>query len=326
LVLANSSKGGSKGNATGTSYGDLPVRDSNANFPQAKETVEGATPFSKIPFDKEKFGKLQDWLIDFSELKFQGDLGRGAFGIVYRGNWRNQECAIKKLLITGTFSETKTKEFYDEAMLMCKLRPHVNVTTFLGLSVPPNLCIVTEFYENGSLYALLHSKKIIEKNTISKCIKGIASGMSHLHREGIIHRDLAARNVLLSGTFEPKIADFGLSRILQSDDPNSAAKTNADTGPLKHLAPECLLRHEYSNKSDVWSYGIVIFEILTRQEPYPGLTPVVAATKVSHGLKLELPQKAVADWPEFAPLMVQCLQFEVEARPTFNEICEKFFS
>jgi len=233
----------------------------------------------------------------------------------------HQEVAVTR----GSFDTDKqAQEFYDEAMLMCKLRPHVNVTTFLGITAPPDLCIVTEFYENGSLYVLLHSKKNIEKSNISKCIKGIASGMSHLHREGIIHRDLAARNVLLSSNFEPKIADFGLSRILQSSNPNSVAQTKTDTGPLKHLAPECLLSHQYSNKSDVWSYGVVIFEILTRKEPYEDQTPVEAATNVTHGLKLELPPKEVANWPDFAALMLQCLEFKVADRPSFNDICAKF--
>jgi serine/threonine protein kinase len=89
--------------------------------------------------------------------------------------------------------------------------------------------------------------------------------MLHLHNNNIVHRDLAARNILLSEVGEPKVSDFGMSRLVDNDDGNT---TKATVGPLKWMAPESLRSREYSKKSDVWSFGVVVWEIVTRQEPY----------------------------------------------------------
>ena len=112
----------------------------------------------------------------------------------------------------------------------------------------------------------------------AEIVKGIASGLLHLHMEGIVHRDLAARNVLLSGDYTPKVSDFGMSRITSSSEKTGI--TSKDVGPVKYdtfiitltqirwMSPESVLNREYSTKSDVWSFGVTVFEVLTQTDPY----------------------------------------------------------
>lgn len=94
--------------------------------------------------------------------------------------------------------------------------------------------------------------------------------MRHLHLEYLVHRDIAARNILLSKDFEPKITDFGMSRVLESLE--SLNSTTSNLGPLRHMAPECLIHKQYGISSDVWSFGVLLYEILTASVPYAGLT------------------------------------------------------
>ena len=183
---------------------------------------------------------LQPFEIPNDELQKEKEIGRGAFGVVYKGYWRDSEVAIKELQLSQTSGhqfDKELKEFQDEAAVMKGLRPHANVILLLGVTPPPNLCIVAEFCENGALYTYLHGDAHIDDAQKIKFAQGIASGMSHLHTEGIIHRDLATRNILLSEGLTPKISDFGLSRFGAPDDDN---QTKSDVGPLKWMAPEAI--------------------------------------------------------------------------------------
>jgi serine/threonine protein kinase len=137
----------------------------------------------------------------------------------------------------------------------------------LGITVAPNpQCIVTEFLDGGSLTSLLYSRKTITQKMLYDIVYGIAAGVLHLHKEGIVHRDLAARNVLMTSGGQVKISDFGMSRKTQ----NSGGVTKTENGPLKWMAPECLYERKYSIKTDVWAFGVTLFEIVSRGEPYPG--------------------------------------------------------
>jgi len=191
------------------------------------------------------------------------------------------------------------------------------------MSPSPNLCLVVEYVDGGSLDQLLLTKKNIniELSVVKQIIMGIAAGMYHLHAEGIIHRDLASRNILLTQNFQAKVSDFGMSRANNEDNYN---KTNTEVGPLKWMPPESILRRMYSTKSDVFSFGVVIWEILTRQVPYQGLNAVEAAIQVAtQGLRLPIPEDSP---PLLAELMRMCWRENADERPTFNEICEKLIS
>jgi len=149
--------------------------------------------------------------------------------------------------------------------------------------------------------------------------KGIAAGMLHLHREGIVHRDLATRNILLGSGNQVKISDFGLSR--NTGDANSSDQTKSDTGPLKWMAPEAIRNREYSRSSDSWAFGVTLYELVARSEPYVGLDPVQAALQVTHsGLRLEIPK-----YTPFilAEIMRGCFEYDPARRPDFQYICKR---
>jgi len=151
---------------------------------------------------------------------------------------------------------------------------------------------------------------------LKKIIRGIVSGMLHLHCERIVHRDLAPRNILLTNERVPKISDFGLSRVTDSDQ----SQTKSDTGPLKHMAPECLLKMKYGFKSDVWAFGVTLWEIYERNDPYPNLSMIEVATQVAQTtdpLRLTAPKNMSSSMKK---LFLSCIETLPENRPTFEQI------
>jgi len=248
------------------------------------------------------------WEIPFEELDLGIKIGEGAYGEVYKGSWRNQDVAIKKVL-----GGLDVSAFMEEAKLMLRLRPHENVVLFLGVVRSP-LCIVLKFYDNGSLYTYLKSANPISLELKLKMMKGTAAGVAHLHREKVIHRDLAARNILLNGRLEAVVSDFGFARLIQND--TSVATTKGNIGPIKHMAPESLTNHQYSEKTDSWSFGIVCWEILTRKEPYPDLDYVNTISFVLLGKRLDIPSDVP---PTVASMLKRCWDGDPNVRPSLQE-------
>jgi len=185
----------------------------------------------------------------------------------------------------------------------------------LGIIQPPNLSLVTEFCEGGDLLSYIRKQDPDPQLRIT-WISDIAVGMLHLHNENIIHRDLAARNILLTGALRAKVTDFGFSRQTESSDQQS--KTSSDVGPLKWMAPEALTNRTYSNKSDVYSFAITVWEIITGEDPYEGENVVNVAIEVSSkGLRPPIPDADI----KITKLMTQCWQTSPEDRPDFDTIC-----
>eukprot|EP01118_Nematostelium_gracile_P002130 TRINITY_DN1228_c0_g1_i6.p1 TRINITY_DN1228_c0_g1~~TRINITY_DN1228_c0_g1_i6.p1 ORF type:complete len:328 (+),score=74.12 TRINITY_DN1228_c0_g1_i6:323-1306(+) len=270
------------------------------------------------PVPKVLVGGNSMYKIENDKLVFEQKIGKGSFGIVWKGKWRSSPCAIKELY-SQDLSEAELKEFESEATLMCSIRPHVNLVLFLGYTTNPKMTIVTEYCTNGSLFTLIHSNKEIEPDKASSIMLGIARGVLHLHTEGIIHRDLASRNVLLDASFNAKVADFGLSRSLS--DKADSAQTKSDVGPLKWMAPESLRHKVYSPKSDAWAFGVTLWEMYARQEPYPDLNAVQASSRVVYeGLRLEIPS---GTREEVARIMQMCWETDPDNRPNFEQLCEK---
>jgi len=304
-------------------YGSLTgVQQNNPNpTPQPQPDSTGVTPTLTIPASKPLL-RTQSMLADtsyqipYEEIVIDKQIGKGAFGIVYLGKWRSSKVAVKKIIDENAKS---LEEFEAEGQIMTRLRPHKNVVLFLGVCIDP-MCLVTEFVEKGSLSVYILSDAEIPMNLSVKWIKGIAAGMLHLHSEKLIHRDLAARNVLLAQDYTPKIADFGLSR--ENKNESSSNTTKSDSGPLKWMAPESINSRVYSRETDVWAYGVLMFEILNRSEPYPGLDPVQAASRVVfQGLIPDIPQDAPQQVQE---IMKQCFTTAPSGRPNFEVICERF--
>ncbi|KAL6047159.1 ptk6 protein tyrosine kinase [Balamuthia mandrillaris] len=259
------------------------------------------------------------WEIPFEELEFEEEVGKGAFSVVWKGSWRDSEVAIKQLNIKRA---EDIEAFKAEADLMKRLRPHANVVALMGVCIEPGrpYCLITEFLPQGNLRRFLRSKpgkaELKNSKTFIRMAKEIAAAMNHLHSEGITHRDLAARNVLLTRDLSLKVADFGLSQ-----EQRELGIDNLETNnplPLKWMAPECLTSQVFSRKSDVWSYGVTLWEMANKgKDPYPDKTSIEAAVAIASGETPSIPSHA----PEvIQDVMQQCFQHNPEDRPTFKDI------
>jgi ephrin-A len=141
--------------------------------------------------------------------------------------------------------------------------------------------------------------------------------MVHLRNHNIIHRDLAARNVLLGPHGEPKVSDFGMSRFV-ANSADAQHVTASSVGPLKWMSPQSLLDKAWNEKSDVWAFGVLMYEVIAREEPYADLEPVQVAAQVCRdGITLEPPNTFGDD---LVDLLHSCMRWEETGRPTFRQI------
>eukprot|EP00027_Filamoeba_sp_ATCC50430_P003191 CAMPEP_0168556050 /NCGR_PEP_ID=MMETSP0413-20121227/8671_1 /TAXON_ID=136452 /ORGANISM="Filamoeba nolandi, Strain NC-AS-23-1" /LENGTH=794 /DNA_ID=CAMNT_0008586961 /DNA_START=168 /DNA_END=2549 /DNA_ORIENTATION=+ len=199
----------------------------------------------------------QKWEIPYEDIKIKSEIGRGAFGTVYKGRWRNCDCVVKQLSIDRA-DERAVQDFLKETETTKRLRNHPNVCTILGVCTAPEhpICIVMEFVSGGNLQKHIFSKSLeLNKNLIISMGCDITSGMSHLHHENILHCDLACRNLLVDrkGTndFLVKITDFGLAHTVNTDSDIYDA-SSASVVPIRWSAPEVLTQLQMSKASDVW--------------------------------------------------------------------------
>lgn len=283
------------------------------------EDFRQSSPMSVI-ISTEGAGSLSDynqpsWVVPYYEISFDKEIGRGSFGIVYKGKWKTETVAVKQIK-TNTMSRDDKNALINEMKILMNLPAHPNIITLVGICIKP-LSVLTEYQERGNLFDYLHSEGVIPEIMLYNTILGVARGMQHLHNQGICHRDLTSRNVLLSSYLHPKITDFGLSRVTSK--PINMSKTNP--GTIRSLAPEVINSQIYTTKSDVWSFGILICEVYSRKIPYHNIhqDPTVAA-KVSTGeLTCEIPMNA----PPFIQVIAQnCLLFMISQRPTFDLIVD----
>ncbi|CAI9111012.1 OLC1v1011143C1 [Oldenlandia corymbosa var. corymbosa] len=268
------------------------------------------TEYVKIPTDENDV-----WEIDVHQLKFGDRIASGAFGDLYKGIYCSQEVAIK-VLKPERVNKDMLNEFTREVFIMRKIR-HKNVVQFLGACTrPPNLCIVTEYMSKGSVYNFLHKQKgTFKLSTLLKVAIDVAKGMNYLHQNNIIHRDLKTANLLMDEHEVVKVADFGVARVV-----SQTGVMTAETGTYRWMAPEVIEHKPYDHKADVFSFAIVLWELLTREIPYSDLTPLQAAIGVvQQGLRPEIPKDTN---PKLVDLLEKCWQQEPTLRPKFSEILE----
>ncbi|XP_028249685.1 mitogen-activated protein kinase kinase kinase 20 isoform X2 [Parambassis ranga] len=246
--------------------------------------------------------------IKFNDIHFYENCGGGSFGSVYRARWISQdkEVAVKKLL-----------KIENEAEILSVLS-HRNIIQFYGAIVEaPNYGIVTEYASGGSLYDYLSSEESEEMDMghIMTWAAEIARGMHYLHSEApvkVIHRDLKSRNVVLAADKVLKICDFGASRFLTHTTHMSLV------GTFPWMAPEVIQSLPVSETCDTFSYGVVLWEMLTREIPFKGLEGLqVAWLVVEKNERLTIPSSCPAS---FAELMRKCWATEPKERPVFKQI------
>ncbi|KAG6701845.1 hypothetical protein I3842_07G006000 [Carya illinoinensis] len=255
------------------------------------------------------------WEIDVRQLKTGNKVGSGSFGDLYKGTYFSQEVAIK-VLKPERVNRRMLGEFSQEVYIMRKVR-HKNVVQFIGACTqPPNLCIVTEFMSRGSVYDFLHKQRgVFKLPSLLKAAIDISKGMNYLHQNKIIHRDLKTANLLMDENEVIKVADFGLARVQAQ-----SGVMTAETGTYRWMSPEVIEHKAYDLKADVFSFGIVLWELLTGELPYSNLTPLQAAVGVvQQGLRPSIPKNTR---PRLAELCERCWHQDAAQRPEFFEIVE----
>ncbi|KYR02832.1 SMAD/FHA domain-containing protein [Tieghemostelium lacteum] len=245
------------------------------------------------------------------ELTYVKVLGSGACGKVSLFEWKGTPVAVK-VIYKSLLHKDKKGEFEKETQILKCLR-HPNVVLFMGTcNLQGDLSIVTEYLNRGSVRDVLNSPKPIDWNTKIKMSIDIAQGMNYLHNYNprIIHRDLKCVNLLVDNNFNVKVSDFGLSRFISGSGQESA-KTFCGTLPF--IAPEVFAGRGYSTQADVFSFGIVLWEILTHKQP-SGNT---ASTVLGHP---EIPSNCPVP---FSDLIKACCHKNPDLRPNFSQIIQR---
>ncbi|XP_035732715.1 mitogen-activated protein kinase kinase kinase 11-like [Vespa mandarinia] len=312
-VLSKDSKiSGDEGWWTGKIHGKVGIFP--ANFVAEVESIDRVSSV---------IDKVQPVEIDFEELQLEEVIGVGGFGKVYRGFWQKHEVAVKAARQDPDEEPSVILENVRQEAKLFWLLKHENIVQLEGVCLKmPNMCLVMEYARGGSLNRVLSGRKIRPDVLVDWAIQ-IARGMDYLHNKApvsLIHRDLKSSNVLLSEPIENddlqyktlKITDFGLAREVYKTTRMSAAGTYA------WMAPEVIKKSTFSKASDVWSYGVLLWELLTGETPYKGIDALAVAYGVAvNKLTLPIPSTCPQPW---RCLMEACWSSDSHCRPGFVEI------
>ncbi|XP_048845707.1 ephrin type-A receptor 4-like [Brienomyrus brachyistius] len=258
--------------------------------------------------------------IDASCIKIEKVIGIGEFGEVCSGRLKlagkREICVAIKSLKAG-YTDKQRRDFLSEASIMGQF-DHPNIIHLEGVVTKCKpVMIITEYMENGSLDTFLRNND--GRFTVIQLVgmlRGIASGMKYLSDMSYVHRDLAARNILVNSNLVCKVSDFGMSRVLE-DDPEAAYTTRGGKIPIRWTAPEAIVYRKFTSSSDVWSYGIVMWEVMSYGErPYWDMSNQDVIKAIEEGYRLPPPM----DCPvALHQLMLDCWQMERSARPKFSQ-------
>jgi len=295
---------------------------------QAAVFCRGTTPVSVSELVPDiAMHSFEDCTVEFDEIEMGEELGVGGYAVVLLGKFQGQSVAVKKLQLPEAVTEEQMEqivsvfqEFRREAQLMSTMH-HPNVVGLLGVVRDP-LCLVLELMDLGSLHDVLHDEsRILDWRTKLSFADDVAKGMAYLHRFKLIHRDLKSPNVLVKKDeavdvgVSAKIADFGLTRKMELTD---ALKTKAVDNPV-WLAPEILTKQKYTEMVDVYSFGVILWEIATRKEFFGDVSFMsVLEDKIISGERPPLPED-VPD-PAVNTLIENCWATLPTKRPTFESV------
>ncbi|TDH07041.1 hypothetical protein EPR50_G00119720 [Perca flavescens] len=259
--------------------------------------------------------------IDPSRIRIERVIGAGEFGEVCSGRLRTpgkKEIAVAIKTLKGGYVERQRRDFLREASIMGQF-DHPNIIRLEGVVTKSRpVMIVVEYVENGSLDSFLrqHDGHFTVIQLVGM-LRGIASGMKYLSDMGYVHRDLAARNILVNSNLVCKVSDFGLSRVLE-DDPEAAYTTTGGKIPIRWTAPEAISYRKFSSASDAWSYGIVMWEVMSYGErPYWEMSNQDVILSIEEGYRLPAPMGCPVALHQ---LMLHCWQKERSHRPKFTDV------
>eukprot|EP00268_Persea_americana_P004615 TRINITY_DN1148_c0_g2_i1.p1 TRINITY_DN1148_c0_g2~~TRINITY_DN1148_c0_g2_i1.p1 ORF type:complete len:954 (+),score=200.57 TRINITY_DN1148_c0_g2_i1:427-2862(+) len=300
-----------------------------ASLPQCQESItepverfmERAHTDPHIPSNNSErsntmLDDVAEWEIPWEDLQIGERIGLGSYGEVYHADWNGTEVAVKKFL-DQDLSGDALEQFRCEIRIMRRLR-HPNVVLFMGaVTRPPNLSILTEFLPRGSLYRLLHRPNIqLDEKRRLRMALDVAKGMNYLHTSHptIVHRDLKSSNLLVDKNWVVKVCDFGLSRLKH----HTFLSSKSTAGTPEWMAPEVLRNEQSNEKCDVYSFGVILWELATMRMPWSGMNPMQVVGAVGfQNRRLEIPKEVD---PMVAKIICDCWQSDPTLRPSFAQL------
>jgi serine/threonine-protein kinase CTR1 len=273
---------------------------------------------NKRTIDDELSLAKEDLDIPWSDLDLKEKIGAGSFGTVHLAEWNGMDVAVKILMEQDLHAE-RFREFLSEVSIMKRLR-HPNIVLLLGaVTHPPHLSIVTEYLSRGSLYKLLQTPNaavVLDETRRLHMAYDVAQGMNYLHqlKPPIVHRDLKSPNLLVDDLYTVKVCDFGLSRSKA----NTFLSSKTAAGTPEWMAPEVLRNEQSNEKSDVFSFGVILWELATLEKPWKSYyTSQVVAAVGFMGKRLLIPSHVN---PQLANLIEACWADDPNIRPSFSVI------
>uniref|UniRef100_A0A8C2DXI8 Receptor protein-tyrosine kinase n=1 Tax=Cyprinus carpio TaxID=7962 RepID=A0A8C2DXI8_CYPCA len=280
---------------------------------QERELVEPLTPSGEAP------NQALLRILKETELKKIKVLGSGAFGTVFKGLWipegEDVKIPVAIKVLREVASPKANKEILDEAYVMAGV-DHPHVCRLLGICLTSNVQLITQIMAFGCLLDYVRENKdnIGSQTLLNWCVQ-IAKGMNYLEECHLVHRDLAARNVLVKTPNHVKITDFGLARLLGAEEKEYHV-------PIKWMALESIRHWTYTHQSDVWSYGVTVWELMTfGSKPYDGIPAREIADILEKGERLPQPSICTID---VYMIMVKCWMIDADSRPHFRELVAEF--
>ncbi|XP_047334389.1 probable serine/threonine-protein kinase DDB_G0282963 [Impatiens glandulifera] len=293
---------------------------SSCNVNSNSSSSSHGSTSSSTAVNKPDMDDCLDCEIPWEDMKMGEQIGQGSCGTVYHGMWYGSDVAVK-VFSQQDYSDDLIHSFRQEVSLMKRLR-HPNVLLFMGaVTSPSRLCIVTEFLPRGSLFRLLqkNTAKLDWRRRVHMALD-IARGMNYLHHctPPIIHRDLKSSNLLVDRNWTVKVGDFGLSRL--KNEAYLLSKTGK--GTPQWMAPEVLRNEPADEKSDVFSYGVILWELATEKIPWDTFNQMQVVGAVGFmDQRLDIPDDID---PEWVSIIESCWQSEAKSRPSFQELLDKF--
>lgn len=259
-----------------------------------------------------------NYFINFEEISSdQIKIGQGGFGEVFLGEWQGKKVAIKKLTFKKVYQGDNLSKFINEINITSSLR-HPNIVLYMGASIDKdNYYMITEYLPKGSLFDLIHTaKKKFDDKTKIKIALDIAVGIKYLHSRNVVHCDLKSSNVLLDNNYNIKLGDFGLSRFLNSGKEPSHGRI----GTPHWMAPEILKGGTYQFEADIFSYGMILWELITYQIPYHNIDPMKIVELITK-------EKKIVKVPEEGNLILRkisekCIEYDPKKRPSLSFILQ----
>uniref|UniRef100_A0A671X724 Receptor protein-tyrosine kinase n=1 Tax=Sparus aurata TaxID=8175 RepID=A0A671X724_SPAAU len=270
----------------------------------------------------EKGTKVNVRILKPTELRKIKLLGNGVYGMVHKGIWIPEGDTVKLPVAIKVIQDrmTKSKCSLQHMMTMGSL-DHINVVRILGICPGDSLQLVTQLSSQGCLLEHVRNckNKLSPQRLLNWCVQ-IAKGMYYLEEHRVVHRNLAARNVLLKNNYTAQISDYGIADLLYPDDKKYFY--NEAKAPIKWMALESILFRRYTHQSDVWSYGVTVWEMMSYgAEPYTSMRPQEVPDLLEKGERLSQPQICTID---VYMVMVKCWMIDENVRPTFKELANEF--